>query len=240
MTATVPLRALLLVSSLILVPSAQACPTTAPAPTADRGDTVARVGELLAIGLPHDDRHGEDAGATCLYELVDGTWTLSGELELPREAGDLFGSAVAMTGDRLLVGAMGATDDDGRTGSAHLFVRTASSWTHEHRLRPDDLRDGDHFGWSVALSEDLAVVGAPLADRAGNGVAHVFRNDGSGWTASRLLTSTSDDLLFVGNAITMDDTSIVVQAESIESGTDTVELLFDRGADAHARLRMLD
>ena len=50
----------------------------------------------------------------------------------------------------------------GGTGSAHLFVLSGTSWSHETMLLAPDGMDGDGFGVSVALSADgsRALVGA--------------------------------------------------------------------------------
>ena len=75
--------------------------------------------------------------------------------------GDLFGSSIALDGNVALIGA--PWDDVGElenAGSAYVFERNGSNWTEQDRLfHPGGLSD-DNFGSSVALQNDVAVVGA--------------------------------------------------------------------------------
>ena len=81
-----------------------------------------------------------------------------------RDPGDAFGSAVAVWGTRMIVGAPG---DDARgpdAGAAYVFVRRDGVWRFEAKLAPTGLLPGDGFGTAVALSDTRAVVGAPGDD----------------------------------------------------------------------------
>ena len=88
---------------------------------------------------------------------------------LPADPGDNFGASVAVSSDTIVVGAR-------NDGSAHVFVRSGSSWTRQQKLKPDDLRASDFFGWSVTVSGGTALVGAPRDDSNGmeSGAAYVF------------------------------------------------------------------
>ena len=54
-------------------------------------------------------------------------------------------------------------------------------------MLPLDGAAGDEFGFSIAVSGDVAIVGAPYADLPPNitdaGAAYIFRFDGSEWVA---------------------------------------------------------
>jgi hypothetical protein len=67
-----------------------------------------------------------------------------------------FGSAVAIHGDRILVGAPDVDDGDGR---AYLFARASGARLRTYRVGPRG--DGGGVGRDVALAAALAVVGAP-------------------------------------------------------------------------------
>lgn len=106
---------------------------------------------------------------------------------------DLFGTAVAVAGDTLVVGApedrVAASIGQ---GSAYVFVRTAGAWVMQAKLVAADGAAADHFGASVAIAGDTVVVGAPLADAAGNaeGAAYVFTRSGTSWTQQARLMAT--------------------------------------------------
>jgi hypothetical protein len=96
-----------------------------------------------------------------------------------------FGNAVALDGDRAIVGASRADiNGEANRGAAYVFVRQGGEWVEETQLLAFDGAEGDHFGSSVALSGDTAVVGAPLANVDGQtfrGAAYVFQIVGGGW-----------------------------------------------------------
>ena len=68
---------------------------------------------------------------------------------------------MALSGDTALVGAF--WDDVGANthqGSAYVFTRSGTTWTQQQHLTASDGAAGDYFGYSVALSGDMALVGA--------------------------------------------------------------------------------
>ncbi len=100
------------------------------------------------------------------------------------EAEDHFGRSVAMSGNRVVIGAPGHDVVGTDEGSAYVFVRSGSDWIQEAWLNAVDGMDGDSFGESVAIYGKTVVVGAYLADvegRQDQGAAYVFVRDGSNW-----------------------------------------------------------
>ena len=108
----------------------------------------------------------------------DGVWMRGQEL-MPAE-GDAsenaaFGVALALDGDRLVVG---APRSDGGQGRVYAFARRSSGWSMDRTLTPGSL-DRAAFGSAVALRDEIAAVGAPGA--FGNaGRAAVFELDSDG------------------------------------------------------------
>ncbi|NBC16096.1 MAG: hypothetical protein GVY18_02130, partial [Bacteroidetes bacterium] len=183
------------------------------APDAGRGDgfgqAVALDGDVAVIGAPTRD---DGAGKAYVFEVdadsdqFVAVATLQAEQAAP---GDGFGSAVAVSGGAVLVGAPQARG----TGAAYAFRRTADgSWTAEGRLHQNGLADGDFFGWSVALDGDWAFVGAQF--RQGTGTVEVFRYDGQDtWIADdTLVGSTAEDGARFGFAVALDGDVAVVGA----------------------------
>ncbi len=72
-----------------------------------------------------------------------------------------------------------------QSGSAHVFHydAEASAWVEEPKLLASDDLPYDEFGHSVAISGDVAIVGARLHDHQGpgSGAAYVYRFDGTSW-----------------------------------------------------------
>ena len=72
----------------------------------------------------------------------------------------LFGCSVDVDGDMAVVGAR-----FGGAGSAYIFQEEGpGDWRKVTELTPDDGSGGDNFGYSVAISGDVVIVGALYGD----------------------------------------------------------------------------
>lgn len=109
------------------------------------------------------------------------------------EAGDLFGSSVALSGDYAIVGARNEDAMGLHAGAAYVFRHTGTnSWDNGTKLTAPDGQAYDLFGSSVALSDDYAIVGAWNEDAMGDdaGAAYVFRRTGTNsWSNGTKLTA---------------------------------------------------
>ncbi|MBY0260912.1 MAG: FG-GAP repeat protein, partial [Phycisphaerales bacterium] len=156
------------------------------------GQAVAIDGTTIAIGAPEYDHTDIDtffydkAGAVFVFTLNGSVWTEQQQILHPSAApGDLFGYAVAVKGDLLLVGA--PTDNTAAgtdAGSAYTFTRTAGVWGDPHVVAPPDAAANDLFGNSVGIIGSVGitfgryiVVSAYLDDDLGadSGSATLFR-----------------------------------------------------------------
>lgn len=98
-------------------------------------------------------------------------------------AGAHLGASAAIWGDRLVVGAPGYTDSEGRAvGAAFVYERVNRFWTGPTVLLAPGGADGDEFGRSVAMCCDTMIVGAPGADLVGEntGSVYVYTHSGPG------------------------------------------------------------
>jgi hypothetical protein len=106
--------------------------------------------------------------------------------------GDGFGRQVAISGDITVVGARGDDDNGDLAGSAYILRWDGASWLEEAKLLASDGQAEDFFGTSVAVSGNVAVIGAEQDNDNGerSGSAYVFRYDGSTWIEeAKLLAS---------------------------------------------------
>jgi hypothetical protein len=155
--------------------------------------------------------HGDSAFAGAVYVLIraGGTWEQQAKLVASdRQSGDFFGIAVAIEGDTALAG---ASKLENETGGAYLFTRSAGLWTQTARLSASDAQPLDAFGESVALADDLAVVGAPNAQ--GKGAVYIYIRNGAEWQQQAKLTASDGAIgdLF-GAAVAVSADRIVVGA----------------------------
>jgi len=141
--------------------------------------TVGNARVAFVAGAP--GRNG-DTGAAAVYErpvasLSFGTWTAP-RLLVPAgqgatlAAGDRYGSAVALKGKLLVVGAPGHSQGRGRV---HFWERgngtgITTAWSYRGFYTPPDAQPGDAFGSAIAIAptadpaQFTITVGAPKAD----------------------------------------------------------------------------
>jgi hypothetical protein len=96
-----------------------------------------------------------------------------------------------------------------------VSVLTASANAAQFKLTASDAAEADEFGFSVAVSGDVAVVGARFDDDLGfsSGSAYVFRRVGGQWVEQAKLTASDGAAYdFFGWAVAIDGDTIVVGA----------------------------
>ena len=79
----------------------------------------------------------------------------------PRGVGAQFGNAVAINGGTMVVGARFDSTTASQAGAAYVYVLNGGTWTQQGILLANDGAVADKFGYSVAISENTIVVGAP-------------------------------------------------------------------------------
>lgn len=141
-------------------------------------------------------------------------------------AGDRLGASVAISGDVAVVGARFDSENGTNSGSAYVyrFNEGTQVWEEEVKLTAPDGQGGDFFGFSVAVSADVVVIGALGDDDAGpqSGSAYVFRYNGSQWLMDQKLNepdANTDPLQgdAFGYSVAIDGNVIVVGAREIYS-----------------------
>ena len=129
-----------------------------------------------------------------------------------RAANDQLGTAVAVDGN---VAIAGAPFDDAQ-GAAYVFRSNGGAWDEEAKLTASDPVTDDRLGFSVAVSGDVAVVGAERANVAAAtdaGAAYVFRFDGAVWVQEqKLIASDGAAGARFGSSVNVDSGAIVVGA----------------------------
>jgi FG-GAP repeat len=162
---------------------------------------VAISGNYAIVGNSGDDEGGlTDNGSATIFKLnsTTGAWESQVKLTNPNAANnDVFGGAVAISGDYAIVGAI--YDDEGgftHNGSATIFKRntTSGAWESQGKLLNPNPATDDWFGISVSISGDYAIVGASHDSEggvSGGGSATVFkRNAGTGiWESQGKVTN---------------------------------------------------
>jgi hypothetical protein len=123
---------------------------------------------------------------------------------------------VTLSGDAAVIGAY--SDDTAAgvdAGSAEVWTRGGSVWTHQQQLFPIDGSAGDAFGISVAIEAGTIVVGAYQDDATGGvdcGSAYVFTEHGGTWSEQQQLAAVD---AAAGDALGI---SVVLTGETILAG----------------------
>src|SRR5262245_38472503 len=172
--------------------SQQAKLTASDAASGDRfGDAVGISGDTVVVGASDA---ASDAGAAYVFVRSGTSWRQQAKLTASDAAAfDLFGRALAVTGDSAVIGVVSdATAAGTNAGSAYVFVRSGTSWSQQAKLTASDAAAFDTFGLSVAVSGDTAVVGAISDDTDAGpdaGSAYVFARSGTSWSQQAKLTA---------------------------------------------------
>jgi hypothetical protein len=218
------------------------------------GDTVV-VGALnessraTGVNGNQSDNSVQGAGAAYVFVRRNGTWTQQAYLKASNTgANDMFGRAVAISGDTIVVGAFAesssATGVNGNqsdnsasaSGAAYVFVRQGTNWTQQAYLKASNAGAGDWFGMRVAVSGDTAIVGALGEDSSSTGVngnqsdnsatnagaAYVFVRSGTNWTQQAYLKASNTGMGDNFGTVAVAGDTVVVGAWRESSSTTRV------------------
>ena len=197
------------------------------------GYSVSLSGESLVVGAygessnatgvngnQADDSAG-GSGAAYVFTRAGAAWTQQAYLKASNTGPvDYFGSAVAISGDTVVVGAFGedsaargvngsqSDNSASASGAAYVFLRSGSTWAQQAYLKAANADAGDWFGTSVAISGNVAAVGAYLESGGATGVngnsadnsaqyagaAYVFERSGATWTQQSYVKASNTDI----------------------------------------------
>jgi hypothetical protein len=120
---------------------------------------------------------------------AEGTWTEVASLSSPLPvSAELFGYALALQGDRLVVGRPGASQGTANQGLVDVFERDPGGlWSHSASIGAPAPMVNQRLGWSVALEGDAVLLGTPfaLANQAFQcGQSNRFIKQGGAWLAT--------------------------------------------------------
>jgi len=148
------------------------------------GFSVSLSGDRILVGAWADDDLGSYSGSAYVFEREeDSSWSEVAKLTASNgREGDWFGQSVSLSGDYALIAAENSDYLGNLSGSAYVFTRRDDgAWIEAALLSASDGAEGDHFGSSVSLSEDHAIIGAFGDDDLGgaSGSAYAFLRQGN-------------------------------------------------------------
>ena len=218
------------------------------------GRSVGASGNTVVVGAYQEDSAStgvnqdqsnngvRDSGAAYVF-VRDGSgrWTQQAYLKASNNGsavlgplGDWFGFAVGVSGDTAVVGAFREDNVAAESGAAYIFVRDKTgNWAEQAYLKASNSGENDGFAYSVAISGETVVVGAPWESSAATGVngnqndnsalhagaVYVFVRSGASWTQQAYIKASNAGTTDIfGYSVAIAGDTIVVGAIQERSG----------------------
>lgn len=208
---------------------------TPPSVDDEIGYSVSVSEDTAIVGAYYDDEGGFASGAAFVYSRNQNGPDHWGQvIKLTADdatAGAQFGISVAIDGDTAIVGASGDGDHGPNTGSAYVFVRHESDpnqWQQVAKLNAHDGAAYDFFGSTVAIDDDVAIIGAPQDDDGGSssGSAYIYSRHFGGadqWgQVTKITSSDASAVDFFGWSVAIDgDLAVVSAIHDDDAGPDS-------------------
>jgi len=200
------------------------------------GWSVAIHGDSVIVGARFESNIASNSGAAYVFTRTGTSWSQQAYLKLPNAAsGDWFGTSVGIDGDFAIVGALvrGGSGTSNIPGAAYIYERSGTTWSREGAIEAPagtSLR----MGMSVAISGNLAVVGAMTESSAATGVngeetntgkpssgaAYILQRSGGTWTRTAFLkASNSRNAAHFGRSVAIDGRTVLVGSDPESSGS---------------------
>jgi hypothetical protein len=180
------------------------------------GHDVSIDGNYAVVGAVLDNHDGASRGSAYIFRREGSNWVQQAKLVAEDgQAGDEFGGSVYLKGNYAVIGAIGNDDLGEDVGAAYIFARSGNNWTQQARLVPMDGTAGDHFGNSVSIDGNYAVVAAHLDQDNGmnSGSAYIFKREGQSWAQQAKLTAPNGDPGdFFGQGVSIYSSYVIVGA----------------------------
>lgn len=201
---------------------------SASTPSEDQlfGHSIDLDGDILVVGAP--GKYASVKGAAYVFKREGGIWSEVQKFESTFSGTtQRFGSAVALDGDRLVIGAGTPMISTLPTppppqASAYVYVLSGGVWAEEARLVASDVPGQGGFGNAVAIEGDLVVVGSTklFGVPVVTGGAYLFTRSGSVWSESTKLgpSPSQPNTSSFGSAVAIYGDVIVVGAPEAGDG----------------------
>jgi hypothetical protein len=197
----------------------------------DFGRSVSISGDVLVVGASGGDPSAGYPGAAYVFERDaggQGGWDQVAKLTASDGiADDQFGYSVSIDGETIVIGAPFTDDNGDRSGSAYLFEKPGTGWadmTETAKFTASDGAEYDDLGFSVSISGDTVVVGAPDDDDEGDhsGSAYLYEMPVGGWAdmteTAKFTASDGAEMDCFGYSVSIDGDTVLVGAYGDDAG----------------------
>lgn len=210
------------------------------------GFAVAIYGDFALISSLGDDDNGSNSGSAYVFQKIDGIWTETQKLTASDGvAEDDFGRRVTLYADVAVIAATGQNDN---AGAAYIFRNNGGVWTEEQKLTASDASPSNHFGFSISVYDEIALIGA-FGNDDFSGSAYLYKRVDGVWSEVQKLKASdasgsdnfgysvavSDDVALIGARRTGGDTgSAYIFQRSNSEWTQVQKLVASDGAAGDA------
>ena len=196
------------------------------------GQSLSLENRTIIVGSPqdNDDEWAKQVergatGAAYIFRERVGQWDRIAKL-LPHDVmeDDGFGYAVAMSGNTVVVGSISHSAGGALSGAAYVYAQKGGKWIKQAKLIDTVSSSENEFGYAVAITDDMAVVGSRQDDRRGINAGSVYvyasQTDDKGesrWDKQSILTANDPAIgAQFGHAFAVDEDTIIVGAHSMD------------------------
>ncbi len=150
------------------------------------------------------------------------------------QADDMFGNAMAISGNFAVIGTPQDDDVDSNSGAAYIYEKIGGNWIFSEKLVVDDGELADMFGISVDIDGDYLIVGAWQAvGLTGNtGAAYIYKRNGSNWDfQQKIYANDGESADNFGKTVAISGEHIVVGAPNEYFGSGVAYIFHKNGED---------
>ncbi|MBU4154499.1 MAG: hypothetical protein KKD63_16635 [Proteobacteria bacterium] len=183
------------------------------------GCSVAISADTAIVGASGYDDVQYHSGAAYLFMRAGMNWVEAAKL-IPETAIEYesFGGTVSISNDFAIISTYFA-ELGGPIRSVYIFKKDGPNWTQHAKFTASDAAAYDEFGYSVAISGDTAIVGAPDNDDAGSssGSAYIYK-----FASTTVNITAVSDIIQVGGSSTLNWSSANADGVIIDQGIGSV------------------
>ncbi|WP_462248609.1 FG-GAP repeat protein [Ferruginibacter sp.] len=192
------------------------------------GNSISVSGNYAVVGAYGDDVGANaDQGSASFYQFNGVNWILVQKItDAAGAVNDNFGKSVSVSGTFAIIGAylddVGANADQ---GSASIYQFNGTNWVLMQKITDATGAAGDHFGTSVCISGNYAIVGADQDDIGANleqGSVSIYQFNGTNWVLMQKIndaTGAAADLF--GCSVSISGNYVIAGAYSDDVGANS-------------------
>ena len=191
-------------------------------------------GDDIVVTAMYDDPLASSSGSAYVFEKPGSVWVdMTQTAKLVPSSGvasESFGYSVDIADNLIVIGAHEDFNNSGsNSGAAFVFKKPTTGWVdaaQDAKLLPSDPDNEDKYGYSVSISNDKVLVGAPQNNEKQSlfGAVYAFTKTSGAWsditqTEKLQAVFSAGAGGFYGNAVAVDGNYAVVGGYGFESET---------------------